>query len=95
MIEIKKKLGEMGQYIDDISPLFQAMTQEFGGSHKPGRVQAFKLMCMLTTRSHRLKPSTEHIKYFYRFLHEGLTGNDQVRLQNSLPFLVGIYLLND
>eukprot|EP00111_Clytia_hemisphaerica_P001577 TCONS_00004492-protein len=60
-----------------VSWCFQAMTQEFGGSHKPGRVLAFKLMCMLTTRSHRLKPSTEHIKHFYRFLHEGLKGSDQ------------------
>lgn len=56
---------------------FQAMSLERAATHKPGRTLAFKLMCMLTTRSHRLKPSIEHMTHFYHFLHEGLTGSDQ------------------
>jgi len=54
------------------------MSLDLAGTKKPGRVLAFKLMCIVTTRNHRLEASSEHLIHFYRFLHEGLTGIDQV-----------------
>ena len=64
------------------------MAQEFGGSHKPGRVLAFKLICMLTVKNHRLEPSNDHLIHFYRFLHEGLTGPDQVIQNNAITHFI-------
>ena len=46
--------------------------------HKPGRVLAFKLMCMMTMKNHGLQMSSNHFVHFFRLLHVGLTGADQV-----------------
>ena len=46
--------------------------------HKSGRMLAYKLMCMMTVRRHDQELSPEHLTHFYRLLHVGLTGSDQV-----------------
>ncbi len=54
------------------------MSLSVASNHKPGRVLAYKLMCMMTVRRHDKKLSSEHLAHFYRLLHDGLTGSDQV-----------------
>ena len=58
--------------------------------HKTGRMLAYKLLCMMTVRRHDKDLSSEHLTHFYRLLHIGLTGSDQVR---SLAAQLRIFLM--
>ena len=54
--------------------------------HKAGRMLAYKLMCLMTVRRHDKDLSSEHLTHFYRLLHVGLTGSDQVCATINLAF---------
>ena len=45
---------------------------------KSGRLLAYKLMCTMTVRRQDSALSQEYLTHFYRLLHIGLTGTDQV-----------------
>lgn len=47
-------------------------------THKQGRIHGYKLMTMMIIRNHGLTPSPELMTHFFRLLHVGLTGQDQV-----------------
>ena len=55
--------------------------------HKSGRMLAYKLMCLMTVRRHDKELSPEHLTHFYRLLHVGLTGSDQVNTLVSFLLL--------
>ena len=54
------------------------MSLSRASDHKTGRMLAYKLMCLMTVRRHDNDVSREHLTHFYRLLHAGLTGSDQV-----------------
>ena len=54
------------------------MAGDVFSSHKQGRIRGFKLMCMMIIRNHGLTPIPELMTHFFRLLHVGLTGQDQV-----------------
>ena len=56
----------------------QAMSLSRATDHKAGRMLAYKLMCLMTVRRHDKDLSSEHLTHFYRLLHVGLSGSDQV-----------------
>ena len=43
-----------------------------------GKLCALRLLCMLTVRRHDIPLPRNHLLQFYRALHRGLVGDDQV-----------------
>lgn len=56
--------------------LLQALT--LPASHHKGKVLAYRLLCVMVVRRHDIPPSRDMLTNFYRVLHQGLVGQDQV-----------------
>lgn len=63
------------------APMFfflQAASLSMQNEFKSGRLLAYKLMCAMTIRQQDTPLSQEYLTHFYRLMHIGLIGKDQV-----------------
>lgn len=56
----------------------QAASLSINNEFKSGRLLAYKLMCAMTVCRQDLPLTQEYLTHFYRLMHIGLTGTDQV-----------------
>ena len=56
----------------------QAASLFINNEFKSGRLLAYKLMCAMTVCRQDLPLTQEYLTHFYRLMHIGLTGTDQV-----------------
>ena len=56
----------------------QAASLSMENEFKSGRLLAYQLMCAMTMRRRDAPLSAEYLTHFYRLMHIGLTGTDQV-----------------
>ena len=57
---------------------YQAAVLSMNNEFKSGRLLAYKLMCAMTVCRQDVPLSQEYLTHFYRLMHIGLTGTDQV-----------------
>lgn len=43
-----------------------------------GKTLAYRLLCVMMVRKHDIPPPKDILTHFYRVLHQGLVGQDQV-----------------
>ena len=60
----------------------QAASLSVSNEFKSGRLLAYKLMCVMTVCRHDVPLTQEYLTHFYRLMHIGLTGTDQVSHSN-------------
>ena len=58
--------------------LLQAASLSITNEFKSGRLLAYKLMCSMTVCRQHMPLTQEYLTHFYRLMHIGLTGTDQV-----------------
>ena len=63
--------------------VFQAASLSINNEFKSGRLLAYKLMCAMTVSRQDMPLSQEYLTHFYRLMHIGLTGTDQVRFHKK------------
>lgn len=47
-----------------------------------GKTLAYRLLCVMMVRKHDIPPPKDILTHFYRVLHQGLVGQDQVCVTN-------------
>lgn len=55
-------------------------------SFEKGKLYAYRLLCTLTVRKHDITLSQYHVIEFYKFLHQGLIGRNQVMYLRNISF---------
>ena len=58
--------------------LIQAASLSINNEFKSGRLLAYKLMCAMAVCHQDVPLTQEYLTHFYRLMHIGLTGTDQV-----------------
>ena len=61
-----------------LSFFVQAASLSINNEFKSGRLLGYKLMCAMTVCRQDMPLTQEHLTHFYRLMHIGLTGTDQV-----------------
>ena len=68
----------------------QAASLSINNEFKSGRLLAYKLMCAMTVCRQDLPLTQEYLTHFYRLMHIGLTGTDQVSLLSTIRTKVNL-----